>query len=756
MKLLQTEINIVPGVAAQRQPLPEGMVGQGATVVRLTNNTSQENAYTIRLSCDNPYWQESWYTLVPLPPSGAPENAPPAGKPDQVSHNGRVATLFITRGGERDVMVVFKVPKEYDARAGLYDLTIQVETRVTGQSAGLRRKDRFTELHATAIIRPFEPFDQWRMELQPETRKVGFFRRSTEFEAVLTNECNDWLYCELRAPRPKDVLIETPSQYIAVPPPEPGQERTVRTVPFRAASRIRPFRGERVPLSIPLTAVRIAAPTVAPLPEEALYAPGSANCHAAVVATETQETRVPPVEQALTYCPLFPATLSGCLGAIAQNAKGLIMTLIGLIVAANLAVFMFEQMFRHNIIAEPYRTQVAPGGVLTIGGRWVKGSRVYINDETQPAEQVEPPEEKGLRNFFANALKAVQPSQLQLIAIKVPETYDGKKIRITVQRAGALPFLGPLLPKYKCGSMVQVGNPPRPPAPAKKAFAFVAPTVAPGQQFAISGSSLGTSGQVLMGSEPARVVRWTPTRIVASPPANLPVNDSIPVNVIPKDHDPIPAGTIKIVQPGVGAAGTSSGTATPPTQGASGATTPTLPPVNRPGPGTVTPPVRPPGVPRGTAPAAAAYTALLRGDPGQTSANVNRALQTNPNDPLALAIKGYALLRDEKPGDAASFISQALRLTAGQSGRARSVALTASAWLSEMREDPTSAERQYREALKADRTCTLAAYSYAYYLLDNNRRAEAMEVVRTALRNNGSEARSSSRFMDLAGQLGMH
>jgi len=62
MKLLNTEIDIVPGRKPQKQPVPEGWIGPGTGVVRLTNTTSQENSYTVRLVCDNPYWQDQWYS----------------------------------------------------------------------------------------------------------------------------------------------------------------------------------------------------------------------------------------------------------------------------------------------------------------------------------------------------------------------------------------------------------------------------------------------------------------------------------------------------------------------------------------------------------------------------------------------------------------------------------------------------------------------------------------------------------------------
>ncbi len=765
MRLLHTEIDIEPGRKPQKQPLPEGWVGQGSCVVRIKNNTSQENAYTVRLRCENPYWQDTWYTMSALEPSGGGDNAPPPGKPDQLGPNSRYVTIYVTRGGERDVMILFDVPKSYDARAGLYDLVIQVETRVIGQSSGLRRKERFTELRAVAIVRPFYV---WNSEVTPETRKVGFFKRGADFELVLTNEGNDWLYCDLRIPKPKDVLVETPTTRVAVPPPEPGQERSVRTLPVRGVSRVRAFRGERQPMPLPITVARTHVPSVPPLPDVALSEPASANCHAAVVEADTQDLRLPQNDKALINCPLFPATLSGCLGAIAQNGKGLIMTLIGLIVAANLAVFMFEQLFRNNIVAEPYRTQVAPGGILTIGGRWIKGARVYIDNDTQPAELVQPPEEKGVRNFFGNVLRAVHPSQLQLIGIRVPEAYDGKKIRITVQRAGVLPFLGPMLPKHKCGTPVQVGSPPKAPAPARKSLAFVPPTVAPGQQFTIRGQSLGSGGRVMFGNEPAAIKKWQSNYILAVPPGGMPLNEPIEVNVWPNDREePIWRGAIKIVdrsaqaqaggvQPGApGSAGGAPAAGGPARGGASsaGSARPAVGGSMAGGSRPSTAGARPAG---GSSPTGGgAYAAVLNGDDAKANALIGRALAANPSDPLSLALRGYMLLRDEKPGDARGPISQALRLTGGKSGRARAVALAASGWLSEISGDPVSAERQYRSAIEADKKCVLAFYSYVYFLADSNRRTEAVEQVRAALRNSPREARASAKFMDLAGKLGI-
>ena len=107
MRLLQTEVDVVPGRKPQKQPLPEGFVGQGTVTLRIQNSTPRQNSYTVRLKCEEPYWQDAWYTLAALPPTGDPQNNPPTGKPDQpperVAHREpkRLTRLQRTRDSPR-------------------------------------------------------------------------------------------------------------------------------------------------------------------------------------------------------------------------------------------------------------------------------------------------------------------------------------------------------------------------------------------------------------------------------------------------------------------------------------------------------------------------------------------------------------------------------------------------------------------------------------------------------------------------------
>src|SRR5579862_2701889 len=262
MKLLHTEIDVVPGRKPQRQPLPEGYVGMGTAVLRITNTTSRQNSYTVRIHCERPYWQDAWFQMSALPPSGGEQNQPPAGKPDQPGPRNQSITIFVKDGGTRDVFLAFFVPEKSECRAGAYPVKVAVETRIVSNDPQQASKERVTEFPAIVIVRPFY---KWSVSYQPEDRRVGLFRRGKEYEVVVDNHSNDWLYCDLKMPRPQNVLVETPCARMAVPPPEPGAE-SIRTLPFKAISRVKTLRGARQPMPLPVTIQRIHAPTVPPLP----------------------------------------------------------------------------------------------------------------------------------------------------------------------------------------------------------------------------------------------------------------------------------------------------------------------------------------------------------------------------------------------------------------------------------------------------------------------------------------------------------
>ncbi len=267
-----------------------------------------------------------------------------------------------------------------------------------------------------------------------------------------------------------------------------------------------------------------------------------------VVASESGDVRPAPSERAVIYCrPPIPATLTGFFGALVQNGKGLLLGLIALVVAFNLAVLMFENVWRGSVIAEPLSSRVAADGQLTVAGKFLQGARVLINDKDAVEAKLGRP--RGAENVLnaeaRNLLTRISVNNRQYLTFTVPKQYDQQKIRLSVQRVGLLPFLGPLMPKYKCKTEVQVGwaavavKDPRP---------LAGGTVKRGAEFTIRDpvKALGQDpGTVLVGGEQGTLMGWKPDRIRVRIPREA-GDGQLPVVVAMPDGRAFPAGTINI------------------------------------------------------------------------------------------------------------------------------------------------------------------------------------------------------------------
>ncbi|HVL38414.1 MAG TPA: hypothetical protein VM328_03385, partial [Fimbriimonadaceae bacterium] len=531
MQLLHTEIDIVPGRKPQRQPLPEGYVGQGTALLRIVNTTDQENAYTIRLRCEEPYWQDAWYTLSALPPSGGQENQPPQGKPDQIGPKGQTLTIYVSRGGTRDIMISFFAPDKSEARAGLYPFKAVVETRVTVGDAAKRRKERITEIPGLAIVRPFY---RWLVDVQPEDRKVGFFKRRSEFELVVTNQGNDWLYCDIKLPRPQNVFVQTPCVRLAVPPPEPGKD-SIRSLPIKGITRMKNVRGEPVAMNLPMTIQRVDAPSVPPLPEEAAYGGSGANPGASVVAADTQEIGAPAAPPRLIYSPLIPASFSGFMKAIVQNAKGLMLLIIGAIVAYNLAFFMFEQLFRRieRMELTAQGLTIREGEPFRLRGAALIGSQIEFFEAIPDGNSWKVGPDTGIRADVRRARRMGPVStsvESQLVQFTLEgddyRALDGKLVFIGARRKGWLPGL----PSNKIKFPVQVGEPPK---VAKKPILTLPAGFEGGKPVRIGGENLlQIQGKVFVEGEVVANAKWTDSEIVVPIPPKFANRDSLNLKVV--------------------------------------------------------------------------------------------------------------------------------------------------------------------------------------------------------------------------------
>jgi uncharacterized membrane protein YgcG len=569
MLLLHPEIEVMPGRRAQH-PHEENPVGPGSALLRVSNTTMQENAYIIRLQCDDPLWQDDWYQMKAVSPVESELNGQARGEDDQYGPNRRWVKIFLTQRATRDIVISFNLPHKPQSRAGIYPFKVLVETFVN--EAGARnRQNRFHELPGVAIVRPFY---KWNVDLSPEEgRRAGrLWKRSGTFDVVITNESNDWLYCDMLVPREKDLELEAPTLRVAVPPPEPDEEFMQRVIPLRATTRLKTWRGDTTDQALPISLNRVEAPSVPPreegtdniLPLGAFLNVSNGDGSSfpavgAVVASETNDVATAPRDRALHYNPPFPGSLTGFFGGMSQGVKGIAMLALSLCALYLVSSVAFEMFWRTSVIAEPLTAQVAPGGDLTLAGKYLIGSRVYINDNTE-AEALKARSKEIFNPIAKDILRVVQPGSRQYVTIKVDERYNGQKIKLTVQRAGVLSFLSPLLPRYVCRTRVQVG---RPPVVIVQRSAATGGQYAPGAPFTIRivrGPALkGKPKSVGLGGVQAAIKSWTPQTVVAVVPNDAPLGP-LQVTLQPSDGGNVTVtGAIQVVAagtvPGADAAG---------------------------------------------------------------------------------------------------------------------------------------------------------------------------------------------------------
>lgn len=503
IQLLHTEIDVVPGRRPQRQALPEGMVGLGTAVLRITNATERENAYTVRLRCENPYWQDSWFRINAMPPAVG-EGA--SSKPDQQGPKDQWVKVYVSNGASRDVLLSFMAPQRSDSRAGVYEVSIVVETHVQ-EGQGAAKGDRITEIKGTVIIRPYY---EWQIEFQPEDRKVKrFFRRSAAYEVIIHNKGNDWLYCDLKLPRPKDVLLENFSQRLAVPPPEPGKDSS-RSVPIRARTKHKAFRGAPKVDELPLTFHRVDAPTVPPLPEEAIAGVSSAGLGAPVVSSETSEIQTPEYPPTLTYCPPIPATLTDFIQSLARNALAISMLFLGLVAMLHISYLMYTHWKFKMGSLMPTSLTYENGDRVEFRGPLLAGARVNFYKQKEDKDS-------WYSKFMVTTL--LKGKEHFFVETKDLKGLRDVKVFVEVERVAFIPYLNALMPRSKrfeieFGIVID---------PSKKPEAMMSPRAVPGKPFTIEGTGFGSEpGKVMFDNLPAdQIVSWSDTQIVAVVPADV-------------------------------------------------------------------------------------------------------------------------------------------------------------------------------------------------------------------------------------------
>lgn len=750
--LLHTEIDAVPARRPQRQALPEGFVGMGTGVLRITNTTGRENAYTVRIVCDDPYWQDAWFKVSAMPPAPG-QTAPPASKPDQLGPKEQWIKVFVSHTATRDVLLSFFVPDKPESRAGVYPITVVIETQILDTDPSAKNKERITEIKGAVIIRPYY---SWAIEFQPPERRVGLTRRRTSLELVVHNRGNDWLYCDIKLGKAQQVIADVDVFRLAVPPPEPGKE-SFRSIPVRALNKRRNIRGVIQPDEIPFTFQRSDAPSVPPLPEEAQTSVCGAGLGNPVLSNETSDLVSPESPPKVIYCPPIPATLTEFVQSLARNAMALSMLFIGLVVMWHMALLGWYWLFKKLADFEPLKTSVAAGQPIPVKGSMIIGDKVFFVDPN---------------SGITVKTKIVKPDISKTGNIGSRGLVDTKDVPegeyyLQAQRSTAFGYLSSIMPRYgekEKKWLVQVGK-----VRAAIGEIILPDSIKPGQSFSLTGPDFGKEITVYFGNVLAKTTSKGNDTIVVMAPKDI-ESDTVTVRVMRKGEDkPLAkqsvmvvwdqgetggmtggttagettggetAGTTAGATTGIsGTGGTGTGTAGTGTSGTGGTDIPARP--------------RIPGYNELVA-------ALASEDYGSAAAALDAELDLQ--NPAAFAVNAYALAAQGRRGDAQAMIGQARTVLRGTRNAqlkkdAEAIIITAQARILDTpRAQPRDVAQKYGEALSYSLTNKASAFpglALADYLIRVDKPQAALQILGQVrqLKMNAAEEAAAKRLENAA------
>lgn len=424
-----------PGTPGDQTPAGRAnMPFRGSAILHLTNQTEQNNAFRVRLRCDSPFWRPDWYRL-----SLMTGTTPTLAEKIDEEHGGPTdpyLDLRVPPGARCDVLIQFVLPKVPDSRAGRYHYTVEVETYILA-GGGATRPERLRKFPAELIV---QPFYEWNVDLAPAQQRVGrVFRRTRDYDLVVTNRGNDWLYCNIRARSTNDLFLKSFAGDLAVPPPQPGEQVTVpeisdpvagyqRLVPIRAVTRLKAARGEDKPQPLDVTFRRLDAPSVRPPINRAGY-----DLQGAVISSPAPPTEQPKLlgqDYALIYRPPIPASWTDAIGRGIGSIKGAALTIVGLIILVHLAALAWGGLYESSYKLQTVSSEAQIGKQIGFSGKWLLGSHMILS-QVPSGLSVDLP---------CRPYKGAQTNPDQCgITINDPR-FNNKTFQVTVNRLGLSPI----------------------------------------------------------------------------------------------------------------------------------------------------------------------------------------------------------------------------------------------------------------------------------------------------------------------------
>ena len=709
IEILQPEINVIPGDTPRSAP-DRGWVGQGRTVIEITNDTNRNNAYRIHLECGNPRWKEYWYSFVALPPDNPQQVL--QNQEDVYGPNNTWVHIYVPQKQTRRIILDVKAERLPEARAGVYPLTVVVQVSIASDRGGNWIEDATHRLDAVALMRPYH---HWQFKVEPETARVGYFRKSRAYELVIENSGNDWLYCELEPPRLQKVMVDQPPTVrVAVPPPEDNRMPSVRTVPFKATTKERQFRGSVQDLPIPMVVRRVEAPSIPALPQTALQAPSSAQYRNAVVYRDPDQKDAlkPPTDPILSYHPPIPATVEGCGKALVQNIKGLVLMALGLLLLFHLFDFMSARLIDQATISGVQLSAKNDQEKYEVEGKYVYKAEVMIVDADSNQDIGEPQNVTGAYDRSTGR----QRYYISLKGVK------NRRIRLEARRKVFLSYLAALIPRsgHK-DQVILVG------APARKDYSLTVDPFQVGKDFTILTPGYASQVKLIrVGTQDLKPVRVEgQDKVVAHAPDNYPIPSNAPVSVEisvygDDGEKPLAKATTSISKdaPPPTGMGADSGAAGGLDGGGAGSPA---------GGGAAEPP------PQKSSPGASAATgALLKGNAQAAKA----AAQQSPNDPEALALAAIACFQsgDDAGGSEMLQKAQAASADSSTSVRGKILVRTAEAVQKENGGNPDEAFLDAMESAKSsDPSCGVPFLLALQYYKTKGDRTMAKSIYGDAL-----------------------
>lgn len=432
MKLIHSEIDVTPDTPTSLQVSGPGIKrNAGTAMLELSNATEAINTFSVWVSCPDHPWLERIATVSRL-------DNPNSNQVGDRKEGGK----YYAQAQKKDVRkiaVTFPVRKTAEARAGVYDATVEVDSEVAVDGR-LRRS-----FPVRIVVRPY--FD-WEVKLEPKEKTFGKLRRTQEYELVIENRGNDWQYFDLRSTADgKEIKVETETSRVAVPPAASPDHPTRRVVPVKVRhwkKGVSSWIGSTQPAPLPISATRVDAPSVARFPEAGPQSGDttpitSLGLGTSVLVQTTDQTKSPAGAKA-NYRPWVPKSIPDFANFLKHNALMLFAIFILGCLAFYTLAFMLatvKNRTRVQIYADINGSYeqlgatdtVPPGAEVRVTGQDIRGADVTVLMGEENVSR-----ECNLR-FDTN---------LDAMLLSFPKKFAGKSMKVHVARRayGWLPLPG--------------------------------------------------------------------------------------------------------------------------------------------------------------------------------------------------------------------------------------------------------------------------------------------------------------------------